>query len=173
MSSEFYTRSGFFAKIIANNVSSNGRDIFVDDYALTISSANIPTREDSPGISGDIAFDSNYLYICANENKWRYSELIVPCVAPEWDQHSEQVDVVQGNYHVNYQSTLSENECEVTFSVDENSANIFFIDSNTGELFFKEAPDFSAGPLVYTVTIIAENKAGSKHLVLTINIIEQ
>ena len=172
MSSEFYTRSGFFAKIIANNVSSNDKDIFVDDSALSISSANIPTREDSPGVSGDIAFDSNYLYICANENKWKYTELMVPCVAPEWSQGSEEIDVVQGNYNVNYQSTLSENECASTFSVDENSANVFFIDSSTGELFFKEAPDFNTGPFIYTVTIIAKNKAGSKNLVLTINIIQ-
>lgn len=169
---KFNTNSVIFSKIIANNVCIDDVGIFTHGSPLTISSANVPTRDDSPGLCGDIAFDPNYFYICTNENKWKYAELMAPCVAPEWSQDNEVIDVIQGNYSVNYQSTLSENQYKNHFNVDDSSADIFFIDSNTGKLFFRAAPDFDESENIYVVTITATNKAGSKDLTLTINIVE-
>jgi hypothetical protein len=43
---------------------------------LGISSTNVPTLANSAGTTGQITWDSNYLYVCTATNNWKRANLV-------------------------------------------------------------------------------------------------
>lgn len=95
-------------------------------------------------------------------------------VGPSWQGgSSESIDVLEGTTTINRQSTLDEGEGQVVYSISEANLNIFNLNTTTGVLSFKSAPDYDAGETFYSVLLTATTSAGSDSILLNINIINQ
>ena len=58
----------------------------------------------------------------------------------------------------------------LTYSIEEGDSNSFNINSSTGEVTFKQAPDYESGKTTYTFTAVASNWQISKKQKVTISI---
>ena len=83
-------------------------------------------------------------------------EEVVSITPHEWTTQQQTLDVQENQTAVNYDVDLEENDAtSIEFILGGADANEFNIDSNTGAISFKSAPDYETSELLYNIDIIA------------------
>jgi hypothetical protein len=94
-------------------------------------------------------------------------------VAPTWASSSETIDVIENTTAVNRLTALDSGDRAVTYSLSGTDASFFNINSGTGTITFKNAPDYETDQLGYSIILTATNVTGSDSINLTINVSDE
>lgn len=57
------------------NITLAGNTVVVDNDSLIVSQSKTPATATSPGTAGEIAWDSDYVYVCVATDTWKRSPL--------------------------------------------------------------------------------------------------
>jgi len=81
---------------------------------------------------------------------------LIITVPHEWASQQQTLDVQENQTAVNYDVDLEENDAtSIEFILGGADANQFNIDSSTGAISFKSAPDYEVSALLYNIDVIA------------------
>lgn len=83
---------------------------------------------------------------------------LITTVPHEWASQQQTLDVQENQTSVNYDVDLEENDAtSIEFILGGVDANQFNIDSATGAISFKSAPDYEVSALTYNINVIARD----------------
>ena len=91
-------------------------------------------------------------------------------VAPSWNQTEEDVYIPENTVEINKFSFVIQGSFPITYSIDSVSQLIFDVDPQSGNITFKNAPDYEAGNNYYQITLTATNNFGSSDITIDVHV---
>ena len=91
-------------------------------------------------------------------------------VAPSWNQTEENVYIPENTIEINKFSFVIQGSFPITYLIDSDSQLIFDVDSQNGDIVFKNAPDYESGNNYYQIILTATNSFGSQNLIINVNV---
>jgi len=91
--------------------------------------------------------------------------------SPLWNNAIETINVLENTTSVYIRSIILEGTEPISFSIDEDSEEVFIVNEETGELNFRNPPDYEAGNNDYQIILSATNIVGSAILELYVSVV--
>jgi len=91
-------------------------------------------------------------------------------IAPSWSSPQETVYVAENTVDINSLAFILQGSFPMVYSIDVGSQAVFDVDSQSGNISFKNAPNYEAGNNYYQIILTATNSFGSGDITIDVNV---
>ena len=91
-------------------------------------------------------------------------------IAPSWSSPQETVYVAENTVDINSLAFILQGSFPIVYSIDVGSQAVFDVDSQSGNISFKNAPNYEAGNNYYQIILTATNSFGSGDITIDVNV---